>query len=292
MISIIVGKNKINYKEVQNRVALEAGLNINCPAAVAFLSYLRLIDKHAETITASKVLNSLAEKPEHRLLDEIIHICIKRIIEDEIFDVSMTSFNVNNGCLTIKKSAFPLQYAAIRNLFTSLGVFAKDADNNICVINSYDDVWESALENIRKKITLTQLLKQQERQRKIGLEAEEFVLQMEKQRVSERAYKIKRISDIDVAAGYDIVSFKSRDSVVYDRFIEVKCYVGQPHFFWSENEYDVAKIKGDKYVLCLVDYSKINCEGYIPEYIINPSQKLFEENQWLVNASTYLVQKI
>ena len=96
------------------------------------------------------------------------------------------------------------------------------------------------------------------------------MLKLEKNRLPNKAWKIKRISDFDVSAGYDIVSFKEADSVTYDRYVEVKCYLGQPHFYWSENESEVAMIKGDKYVLCLVDYSRINEPGYIPEYINNP----------------------
>ena len=118
------------------------------------------------------------------------------------------------------------------------------------------------------------------------------MLGLEKKRLPELAQKIKRISDFDVAAGYDIVSYENNGSGQYDRFIEVKCYMGSPHFFWSENESDVAKIKADKYILCLVDYLKMGEPGYQPEFIRNPYETIFGSDEWLVNASSYRIQKI
>ena len=88
------------------------------------------------------------------------------------------------------------------------------------------------------------------------------------------------------------MSFKDSESTIYDRFIEVKCYLGDPHFYWSENEVDVAKRKGDRYILCLVDYERMTEDGYKPEYITNPSEIIFSDDGWLVNTASYKVQKI
>src|SRR6266568_1698343 len=45
----------------------------------------------------------------------------------------------------------------------------------------------------------------------------------------------------DVAAGFDIVSFETEFSLMYDRFVEVKSYKGQVCFYWSRNEFETAK---------------------------------------------------
>ncbi|HFQ5616577.1 TPA: DUF3883 domain-containing protein [Streptococcus equi subsp. zooepidemicus] len=74
--------------------------------------------------------------------------------------------------------------------------------------------------------------------------------------------------------------------------MEVKCYLGQPHFYWSENEVDVAKIKGAKYILCLVDYLKMLESSYEPEYITDPYSVIFDDESWIVNTASYKVQKI
>ncbi|MBD5484393.1 MAG: DUF3883 domain-containing protein, partial [Lachnospiraceae bacterium] len=73
----------------------------------------------------------------------------------------------------------------------------------------------------------------------VGAMAEEFVLNYEHQRITnlELASKIRIISDVDVTAGYDIISFDSNQSTRYDRYIEVKA-TSKNGFFWSVNEYE------------------------------------------------------
>lgn len=62
------------------------------------------------------------------------------------------------------------------------------------------------------------------------------------------AEKVKRISGIDVSAGYDIVSFEEDASVQYDPFIEVKSFADQPHFYSS-------KLKLQRYMVINTTYT-------------------------------------
>lgn len=292
LVSIMAGKKKISKDEIRNRCALENNITVNCPGAVAFFEYLRLVDTTSDTVVPSSELNTLAAKNNGGVIEQLATMSINRLVEDGIFDKDATGFDVEKGHLTIKRSAFPLAYAAIRNFLTMAGVLDKEENGEICVAGKYESDWTEQLRNRRKKFTLEQLLKQQEDQSKRGLEAEEFVLELERSRLPEMARKIKRISDFDVSAGYDIVSFEGNGTEHYNRFIEVKCYIGSPHFYWSENESDVAKIKADKYILCLVDYTRIVEPGYQPEFIRNPYETIFDSEEWLVNASSYRIQKI
>lgn len=292
LVSIMAGKEKISRDEIRNRYALENNVTVNCPGAVAFFEYLRLVDTTSDTVMPLSALNSLATKSNSDVIEQLATLSINRLVEEGIFDKNATGFDAEKGHLTIKRSAFPLAYAAIRNFLTMAGALDKEKNGEICVAGEYESDWTEQLRNRRKKFTLEQLLKQQEEQSKRGLETEEFVLGIERSRLPEKARKIKRISDFDVSAGYDIVSFERDDTEHYDRFIEVKCYIGSPHFYWSENESDVAKIKADKYILCLVDYTRIGEPGYQPTYIRNPYETIFEGNEWHVNAASYRVQKI
>ncbi len=292
LISIIAGKDKISRDEIRNRCALENGVSVNCPGAVAFLEYLRLVETTSDTVKPTNDLNSIRDIGGENIISTLVILSINRLVEDGIFDKDATGFDAEKGRLTIKRSAFPLAYAAIRNFLTTAGALDKEENGEICVSDNYENDWTSRLGKHREKFTLEQLLKRQEEQSKRGLEAEEFVLSLERQRLPGKALKIKRISDFDVAAGYDVVSYENIGSDTYDRFIEVKCYIGSPHFFWSENESDVAKIKGDKYILCLVDYTKMSEPGYVPEYIRDPYTHIFEGNQWMVNTASYRIQKI
>ena len=292
LVSMMAGKEKISRDEIRNRCALENNIIVNCPGAVAFFEYLRLIDTTSDIIVPSSELNTLAAKSNGEVIEQLAAMSINRLVEDGIFDKDATGFDAEKGHLTIKRSAFPLAYAAVRNFLTMAGVLDKEENGEICVAGNYESDWTAQLRNRRKKCTLEQLLKQQEDQSKCGLEAEEFVLDLEKKRLPELAQKIKRISDFDVAAGYDIVSYENSGTEHYDRFIEVKCYMGSPHFFWSENESDIARIKANKYILCLVDYSRIGEPGYQPEFIRNPYETIFDSGDWLVNTSSYRIQRI
>ena len=292
LVSIMAGKERISRDEIRNRCALEKSITVNCPGAVAFFEYLRLVDATSDTVMPLPELDTLATKSNGEIIEQLAAMSINRLVEEGIFDKDATGFDAEKGHLTIKRSAFPLAYAAVRNFLTMAGALDKEENGEICVAGNYESDWTEQLRNRRKKFTLEQLLKQQEDQSRRGLEAEEFVLGLEKKRLPELAQKIKRISDFDVAAGYDIVSYENNETEHYDRFIEVKCYMGSPHFFWSENESDVARIKADKYILCLVDYLRMGEPGYKPEFIRNPYETIFDSDEWLVNASSYKIQKI
>lgn len=256
------------------------------------MEYLRLVETTSDTVRSTTELNSIGSMDGDQIIAKLVTLSINRLVEDGIFDKDATGFDSDKGRLTIKRSAFPLAYAAIRNFLTTAGALDREENGEICVSDSYENDWTSRLGKRREKFTLEQLLKRQEEQSQRGLEAEEFVLSIEKQRLPMKATRIKRISDFDVAAGYDVVSYENAGSDTYDRFIEVKCYIGSPHFFWSENESDVAKLKGDKYILCLVDYTRMNEPGYLPEYIRDPYTHIFEGEQWMVNTASYRIQKI
>lgn len=292
LVSIMAGKERISRDEIRNRCALENSITVNCPGAVAFFEYLRLVDATSDTVMPLPELDTLATKSNGEIIEQLAAMSINRLVEEGIFDKDATGFDAEKGHLTIKRSAFPLAYAAVRNFLTMAGALDKEENGEICVAGNYESDWTEQLRNRRKKFTLEQLLKQQEDQSRRGLEAEEFVLGLEKKRLPELAQKIKRISDFDVAAGYDIVSYENNETEHYDRFIEVKCYMGSPHFFWSENESDVARIKADKYILCLVDYLRMGEPGYQPEFIRNPYETIFDSDEWLVNASSFRIQKI
>ncbi len=292
LVSIMAGKERISRDEIRNRCALENNITVNCPGAVAFFEYLRLVDTTSDTVMPLPELNTLAAKSNGEIIEQLAAMSINRLVEEGIFDKDATGFDAEKGHITIKRSAFPLAYAAVRNFLTMAGALDKEENGEICVAGNYESDWTEQLRNRRKKFTLEQLLEQQEEQSRRGLEAEEFVLGLEKKRLPELAQKIKRISDFDVAAGYDIVSYENNETEHYDRFIEVKCYMGSPHFFWSENESDVARIKADKYILCLVDYLRMGEPGYQPEFIRNPYETIFDSDEWLINASSYRIQKI
>lgn len=292
LLSVLEGKDKVSRTEINNRCSRENGIVVNCPGAIAFLAYLKLVDVMDNVIIPTEEMMQLSGKNKEDIINIIIKLCLSNMVEDGIFSQESLGFDTDKGHLSIKRSAFPLEYAAIRNFLTVAGALEKEHNGEICVTDSYENIFAKDLKSYRQKLTLEELLKQREEQSQRGLEAEEFVLELERNRLPLKAYKIKRISDFDVAAGYDIVSYDSNESMKYDRFIEVKCYLGKPHFYWSENECDTARQKGSKYILCLVDYTRIKEPGYTPQYIRNPYDDIFTNENWLVNAASYKIQEI
>lgn len=292
LLSVLEGKDKVSRTEINNRCSRENGIVVNCPGAIAFLAYLKLVDVMDNVIIPTEEMMQLSGKNKEDIINIIIKLCLSNMVEDGIFSQESLGFDTDKGHLSIKRSAFPLEYAAIRNFLTVAGALEKEHNGEICVTDSYENIFAKDLKSYRQKLTLEELLKQKEEQSQRGLEAEEFVLELERNRLPLKAYKIKRISDFDVAAGYDIVSYDSNESMKYDRFIEVKCYLGKPHFYWSENECDTARQKGSKYILCLVDYTRIKEPGYTPQYIRNPYDDIFNNENWLVNAASYKIQEI
>jgi hypothetical protein len=103
------------------------------------------------------------------------------------------------------------------------------------------------------------LLLQKER----GDEAEKWVVRYERNRLMNAGFipeadSVRRISEFDVAAGYDIQSFEGHsEQFVYDRLIEVKSTQGStPTFVWTANEKRVATILGDQYwIYVLLQFS-------------------------------------
>lgn len=289
LVNMLFGKKKITYNEIVNRASLEKDIKLNCIAAIAFLEYLGFVSIDGKEVVILDKLLLLEVSSKEVLVSSFVKECIARIINDGIFDSGAVHFDSENGLLNIKRSAFPLSYAAIRNFLTASGVLEKEINGEIGVVESYENDFSSILRKRKEKFTLEQLLQKQKEQSQRGLEAEEFIVEYERNRIPGKAYKIKRISDFDVSAGYDIVSFDSNDSIAHDRFVEVKSYIGNPRFYWSENEVDVARRKGEKYILCLVDYTRLKEPGYEPEFISNPYEKIFEDSTWLVNTSSYKI---
>ncbi|MBQ8156920.1 DUF3883 domain-containing protein [Candidatus Saccharibacteria bacterium] len=98
----------------------------------------------------------------------------------------------------------------------------------------------------------------------------------------------KIISDIDVSAGYDLVSYLSPESTCFDKFIEVKsCYDKKQAFYLSSNELRIAKEKGESYYLYI--YIRESDEIIL---INNPYEKIFLSEEWAKEPQVYKVHRI
>lgn len=133
--------------------------------------------------------------------------------------------------------------------------------------------------------------------RKLGAQAEEMVVDYERKRLKAlgrgaEAKLVRKISHLDVGAGYDIESFDGINPLFdYDRFIEVKASRNpELRFYWTSNERRVAEKLGKKYWIYFVG----NLRGEKPTSIApimiqDPSTRLSQLSHLRVEVSTYII---
>ncbi len=143
----------------------------------------------------------------------------------------------------------------------------------------------------RRPMNSAQLEEALEAQAEHGLVAEFWVLEYERRRLSSHPLKdqVRRVSDENVAAGYDILSFSGPRVLHHDIHIEVKSFASARRFFWSRNEIHAAATLGEAYVLYLVDRSRLCQKDYQPEMIPGPYSALFlsDTSGWDISPTTF-----
>lgn len=266
-------------------------MRINFSGAVAFFEYLGFI-----CVSTNSLIPTDEGKKLHSLLGDgfeemLCTACLNKITADTILDTNALRFDVVKGRYHILKHGFPIAAAVFRNVLIQLHALSERQDGSLELSEHYESLFAKVQKTTKRKMSLEALKKQMEQQELQGEAAEVYALEYEVLRLADSllAQRVKRISEIDVSAGYDIVSFENELSSEYDRFIEVKSYVGQPHFYWSKNEVEVAMLYGDKYFIYMVSAEKAGKPGYSPTVIRNPAKSIIESDSWLMQPTSFLV---
>lgn len=184
---------------------------------------------------------------------------------------------------------------AIAHLLQRLGVIVED-NSVLCVTPNYVVAIRDLLSDRRAR-TEKELEQALLENRKIGAQAEEAVVEYERKRLRSlghelEAQSVRRISQLDVQAGYDIRSFDGdKRTLEHNRFIEVKASAGMElRFYWTANELRMAEKIGEKYWIYFVAGFKENRSAQIkPIMIQNPARRL-TELALTVQPSVFLVQ--
>lgn len=216
----------------------------------------------------------------------------------DLFPAGSITWGAAQDDLNIHLSQIPFGSLAVVGLLRSLGVLLdlEEATVLLKVQEPFSQALQTAVslssksKRIFKVLTPEQLEHLQEAQVKQGMRAEEYVLQLERKRLEghRQIQLVRRISLSNTAAGYDIESFEGPESFMPDRFIEVKSYKGEEHFFLSLGELEAARELGDRYHLYLVDVERLDSSYYLPAVIRNPANALFDQcSSWLATAVTF-----
>lgn len=217
--------------------------------------------------------------------------CLEYLISEDLVDRGQIRYDEGADLFCIPRFAFKIGCSAYRNMLIALGAM-EPRGAQFAVASAYEPQLSRAIGVRGKALTQEGLLRKLERERLIGEEGERFVLCYERGRCrfsQDQISRIKQVSLVDVAAGYDIISFED-ESGDERRYIEVKTYLGKPHFNWSANEISSARLRRDSYCIYLVDYSRIRSPGYCPYIIRNPYSEVRDSTKWRMSPTSYLVE--
>jgi hypothetical protein len=232
-----------------------------------------------------------------RILEALLEMMKEDSDTYSIFSTEFCSFDFVNNVIQVDRSAFGLQFANVRDVLISLRFLVPHPnypERSFAVNRSHRNLFDRHLtDGIRKRrISPDQLRGIQAQQQENGLIGERYVYDFEAVRTG-RDEEIEWIASYDTAAGFDIMSFEATTSLVHDRFIEVKAYSGDtPYFYWSRNEMQVAKTKGNKYFLYLVNIDEIESPDYEPIIIQNPSNEILNNDDWDKTVDKYHIVRV
>ena len=238
---------------------------------------------------------------DHLLIEKVKSLFLLQLSQSNLFTEffnKSTMFYEKDRILVIRSAAFKFKYAIIRHFLLDFNVISKHPyiNKNYVVNNDYKSYFNEvdiSRKSQQRVLTLDQFRKLQELQNKYGENAENFVVDYEKNKFKTHNLvdAIEKISSLDVSAGYDIVSLQSNDSITIDKFIEVKSFSHEPKFFWSKKEIETAKKEKNKYFLYLVDQKLIDNSEYIPSMIQNPYDEIFLSSDWEKDCQSWLFKK-
>lgn len=290
-----LSENTTSVDSLKQFAKTTSGINVDDVEPILWLfasmGLLKIVD--GNYIEGQNQLGEKYKRGEEHFEEWFIDQFVEFALDNGIIDIDTITYSITENAYVMSSTTIkPKKHACYRNILTEYGAITLLPDAKYLVNNVLDRAIK--IPERHKKITEKQLMAKLEAQREQGERGELFVLEYEKKRISDPAKQslIQRISTIDVAAGFDIVSLNSNDSTSPDRFIEVKTYKGAEHFLWSDNEVDKAKVMGDSYYLYLVDDDCINKEGYDPIIIQNPAKEVFESGNWIFEPDSYRINKL
>lgn len=279
-------------------------------ALLEFLNYFEIEDGIFTTVTSEG--NGFLNLPEEEKRFELIKTLWDNLIARElllyVFRSVRFTFDVIHNAISFFRHEIPPKFSALRNFLIDIEFFETKQSNRLFIGQGYSQYFEQNILPALSMITMDSyelyselnldcgisyemLQNRLAIQTRLGDEAEFYVLRLEQSKFADHPLhdRIKIISKIDVAAGYDIVSLKDSESKSVDNFIEVKSFSRNHRFYWSQNEISVAKIKGDDYCLCLVDRSRISETEYKPTIIQNPYKTIFENDEFIKFPESYQI---
>lgn len=289
-MSVIFDKEVTTCEAIRGLCSYVSSSELNYMAALYLFDDLQIIHFDGKKLEMTEQGLMFASQNFDERLYRIGCLTIEHVIHERLLNCTEIKYSTVSNTIVFPINAFSLSAAVYRNFLITINAFFV-INGKISVSSKYEKCFEKQCSIANKKITQEELIKQLENQQIDGERAELFVVSYENKRLLNSGKMAMRISQIDVSAGYDILSYENEKSTEYDSFIEVKSYHGKPHFYWSDNERDTSKILTDHYRLVLVDIDRISDENYEPIIIRDPNNNLHND-LWLIKPQTCFVCQI
>lgn len=249
-------------------------------------TYFKLIIKDGN----EKIIDNITNEQKNNITYLVLNSTNLRSRLESLISNAYVDFT-SSPIWVISENQIPKKDKELIELLYAIDFF-KDEKTKIKIQNIKPEI----ISTIKNKMILTDdeltelLLKQKEN----GSLAEDKTIQYEKKRLEfegdfDLASAVKKISTIDVCAGYDIKSYTGNNRTFeYDRFIEVKSTTSnKPKFFWSVNEINTAKKLGEKYWVYL--WINFNTKNEVMIPIPNPYETIWNNKMISKEPQHYLV---
>lgn len=259
-LELVFVNKTTGIEAIQQAFRYHALAQFNCHLALLFfqeLKFIEILPKKIHLTENGEMLTELSLDSQKEKIAEKIFDCLA---QEKLISYEKITIDPSSGKLRIPTNVFSLSAAIYRNFLYEIGFFSKNGTYFSIVNQKLLNLIEKEIANEKRKLSQEELLLKLKKQQEDGDAGEIFVVEYETKRLSYQRIP-KRISSIDVRAGYDILSYHNSNSQGYNRYIEVKSYRGKPHFYWSANERRVAEALGENYYLYLIDLSEIKKTG-------------------------------
>lgn len=289
--SVALGGQRADYDAVISHCRFAGLLHVHS-------SKVRISSLGKRFLTANpKNFFEITESQKHLLVERIVFKGSWSIIAREL----LSFFSLNQTLETYEFSkvdrSLPSDMTSAAHLLKHLGVLFENEDA-IQVDKHYAQlVYELMMDS--RTLTELELERILAENRKLGVKAENAIVEFEKKRLlalgrDVQASLVRRISVIDVAAGYDIESFDGdSDDLTPNRFIEVKgTSKADLRFYWTRNEKEKAvKLKKRYWIYAIVgmkDGRSYHCQ---PIMIQDPAREIPRHAFLTMEAHTYFVNQ-